>query len=486
MTSAPMVLDSMLIDGSWINAGDRQVLYIIDPATEYRIGSVPMATGADLDRALRAAEGAWLTWRDTDAWARSAVLRTAAALIRERSELIAEPLTSETGKLLAEARAEVLAAADQFDWYADEARRIYGRTVDGHSRDTRLLVLRQPVGPVAAFTAWNFPALLPARKIAPALAAGCSVIIKPAEESPMTMLAVAGCLVDAGLPAGVLNVVTGDPSTISRHLLASTVIRKVSLTGSVPVGRILLHLAADRILPVSMELGGHAPVLVFADADLDRVVDLCVAAKFRNCGQVCISPTRFFVQDAIAGDFLSAFAARVATLRVGDPRLSETDVGPLANARRRDTVEGLVSQAVSMGATILTGGHRCDPTGTGRGFFFAPTVLGGVDDSMAIMCEEPFGPVAPVTTFSDLADGIAKANSTPYGLAGYVFTNDLPTAFAASEGLELGMVGVNHFAIATAEAPFGGMKESGYGREGGSEGIDSYTVTKYLNLRLGS
>ncbi len=481
-----MVLDSMLIDGSWIGAGDRQVLDIIDPATEQRIGSVPVATGADLDRALQAAERAWLTWRDTDSWARSALLRTAAALIRERAALIAEPLTSETGKPLAEARAEVLATADQFDWYADEARRIYGRTVDGHSRDNRLLVLRQPVGPVAAFTAWNFPALLPARKIAPALAAGCSVILKPAEEAPMTMLAVAGCLVDAGLPAGVLNVVTGDASTISRHLLASPVIRKVSLTGSVPVGRALLHLAADRILPMSMELGGHAPVLVFADADLDRVVDLCVAAKFRNCGQVCISPTRFFVQDAIAGEFLAALAERVAVLRVGDPRSADTDVGPLANARRRDAVEGLVSQAVSRGATIAAGGHRCDPTGTGRGFYFAPTVLGGVDDSMAIMREEPFGPVAPVATFSDLADGLAKANATPYGLAGYVFSNHLPTVFAASEGLEVGMVGVNHFAIATAEAPFGGVKESGYGREGGSEGIDSYTVTKYLNLRLGS
>jgi succinate-semialdehyde dehydrogenase/glutarate-semialdehyde dehydrogenase len=268
--------------------------------------------------------------------------------------------------------------------------------------------------------------------------------------------------------------------------LTSTVIRKVSLTGSVPVGRTVLHLAADRILPVSLELGGHAPVIVFADTDIDRVVDLCVAAKFRNCGQVCISPTRFFVQNAIAGEFLAAFASRVAALRVGDPRSADTDVGPLANTRRRDTVEGLVSEAVSKGATIEAGGHRCDPTGSGRGFFFAPTVLGGVDDSMAIMREEPFGPIAPVGTFVDLADGLAKANSTPYGLAGYVFTNDLPTAFAASEGLEVGMVGVNHLAIATAEAPFGGVKESGYGREGGSEGIDSYTVTKYLNLRLDS
>jgi len=474
----------MLIDGSWIAAGDRSTTEVIDPATEEVVGSVPVATKADLDRALAAAERGWHVWRDTDAWTRSAILRTAAALVRERADQIAELLTCETGKLLAEAEAEVLAAADQFDWCADESRRIYGRTVEGRSRDTRVLVLRQPVGPVAAFTAWNFPALLPSRKVAPALAAGCSIIVKPAKESPMTMIAIAGCLVDAGLPAGVLNVVTGDPTAISEHLLASPVIRKVSLTGSLPVGRILMSLAADRILPLSLELGGHAPVLVFPDADLDTTVDLCVAAKFRNCGQVCISPTRFFVHEAIASDFVSRFVVRAAALRVGDPRLAHTDVGPLANARRRDAVEGLVGDAVSKGAALATGGRRCDPCGTGRGFFFEPTVLTDVEDSMAIMRDEPFGPVAPIATFSDLAEGLARANATPYGLAGYVFSRDLRTAFAASEGLEVGMVGVNNLVIASAEAPFGGVKGSGFGREGGSEATEPYTVTKYVNLRL--
>ena len=484
MTPAAVVLDSMLIDGRWVAAGGRPVIEVIDPATEHPVGSVPVATTADLDRALAAAERGWHVWRDTDAWTRSAVLRAAAILVRERAADIAEPLTSETGKPLAEAKAEVLAAADQFDWYADEARRIYGRTVDGHSRHTRTLVLRQPVGPVAAFTAWNFPALLPARKVAPALAAGCSIIVKPAEESPMTMLALAHCLVDAGLPDGVLNVVTGDPAAISQHLVASEVIRKLSLTGSLPVGRKLMHLAADRILPASMELGGHAPVLVFPDADLRAAVDLCVAAKFRNCGQVCISPTRFFVHESVASEFASLLASQASALRVGDPRKSDTDVGPLASARRRDAVEALVADATAKGAALATGGRRCDPSGTGRGYFFEPTVLSGVDDSMTIMHEEPFGPVAPVATFTDVANGLSLANATPYGLAGYVFTRDLNIAFAVSDGLEVGMVGVNDLVIATAEAPFGGVKGSGFGREGGSEGTEPYTVTKYVNLRL--
>jgi succinate-semialdehyde dehydrogenase/glutarate-semialdehyde dehydrogenase len=484
VSTVSVVLDSMLIDGSWIAPGDRSVIEVVDPATEEVVGSIPVATNADLERALAAAERGWHVWRETDAWTRCAVLRTAAALIRERADHIAGALTGETGKPLAEAKGEVLAAADQFDWCADEARRIYGRTVDGHSRDTRLLVLRQSVGPVAAFTAWNFPALLPSRKVAPALAAGCSIIVKPAKESPMTMLALAHCLVDAGLPDGVLNVVTGDPAAISEHLLASPVIRKVSLTGSLAVGRLLMSLASDRVLPVSMELGGHAPVLVFPDANLDAAVDLCVTAKFRNCGQVCISPTRFFVHEAIASDFVERFVARASALRVGDPRLPGTDVGPLASARRRDAVEGLVADAVAKGAVLACGGRRCDPCGTGRGFFFEPTVLTGVEDGMAVMRDEPFGPLAPVATFSDLDAVLARANATPYGLAGYVFTRDLATAFAASEGLEVGMVGVNNLVIATAEAPFGGVKGSGFGREGGSEATEPYTITKYVNLRL--
>ncbi len=479
-----MALDRMLIDGTWTSASDGAALDVVDPTTEEPLGTVPAASGDDLDRALDAARRGFAEWREADAWTRSATLRRVAGVLAGRAEAIAGVMTAETGKPLAQSRAEVSSTVDQFDWYADEARRIYGRTIDGHSRDTRLMVLAQPVGPVAAFTAWNFPALLPARKIAPALAAGCSVIVKPAEEAPRTTLSLAEACVEAGLPAGALNVVTGDPSTISAHLLASDVIRKVSLTGSVPVGRTLLRLAADRILPLTMELGGHAPVLVFPDADLDAAAELCVVAKFRNCGQVCISPTRFFVHDSIAPAFTERFVAGTHRLAVGDPTDPSTDVGPLASARRRDAVEGLVADAHDLGATVATGGRRCDPLGTGRGFFFEPTVLTDVAADMRVMQEEPFGPVAPLTTFTDLDDGLSQANATPYGLAGYVFTRDLRTAHLAGEGLEVGMVGINHFALATAEAPFGGVKQSGWGREGGREGIEAYTVTKYLNLRM--
>jgi succinate-semialdehyde dehydrogenase/glutarate-semialdehyde dehydrogenase len=474
----------MLIDGSWVGASDREAIEVIDPATEEAIGTVPVAGEADLEDALDAAERSWRDWRDTDAWARSTVLRATAALVRARADDIAATLTAEAGKPLAESRAEVLAAADQFDWCADEARRIYGRIVDGHSRANRILVMRQPVGPVAAFSAWNFPALLPSRKIAPALAAGCSIIVKPTEEAPLTMLAIARCAVEAGVPAGVLNVVTGDPAMISEHLIASPVIRKVSLTGSIAVGRRLLGLAAERVLPVSMELGGHAPVLVFADADLDAAVERSVTAKFRNCGQVCISPSRFFVHEQVAGRFATELAKRTAALRVGDPRHERTEVGPLSSSRRRDAVERLVADALDKGATLSSGGRRCDPNGDGRGFYFEPTVLNGVDESMAVMREEPFGPIAPVTSFSDLDEALERANATSYGLAGYVFTSDLSTAFAASEGLEVGMVGVNNLVIATAEAPFGGVKQSGFGREGGSEGIEAYLTSKYVNMRL--
>jgi succinate-semialdehyde dehydrogenase / glutarate-semialdehyde dehydrogenase len=474
----------MLIDGGWVDADGRSRIEVVDPATEDVVGTVPVATASDLDAALGAAERAWRRWSGTDVWARSRILRDLAGNIRERVADVASTLTSETGKPLAEARAEVLTAADQFDWYADETRRIYGRTVDGHARETRMMVLHQAVGPVAAFTTWNFPALLPARKVAPALAAGCSVIVKPAEETPMTMLALAECAVAAGLPPGVLNVVTGDPAVISEHLLSSPVIRKVSLTGSLPVGQAVLRLAADRVVPVTMELSGHAPVLIFADADLEAAVELCVASKFRNCGQVCISPSRFYVQEAMAERFVRRFAQLAATLSVGDPRQESTNGGPLSNARRRDAVEGLIADAVKKGAALVTGGNRCDPSETGRGFFFEPTVLADVDESMDIMRVEPFGPVAAISTFTDLDDGLAKANANAFGLAGYVFTGNVATAFTAAEGLEVGMVGVNNFAIATAEAPFGGVKQSGFGREGGTEGIEPYLVTKYVNLRL--
>ena len=476
------VRNDMYIGGQWTPASDGARREIINPATEEAVDSVPVATAADLDRALEAAERAWRAWREVDAWTRSAAVRRVGVLLRERADAIAEVLTEEQGKPVAESRAEVMAAADLYDWFADEARRIYGRIIDGHSRAHRLLVMRQPVGPVAAFSPWNFPLLLTSRKVAPSLAAGCSIIVKPAIEAPRTNLCLAEACHDAGIPAGLVNVVTGNSAQISRHLVASPVIRKVSLTGSVPVGQEILRMCADEIKMVSMELGGHSPVLVFEDADVDEAAEICARGKFRNNGQVCIAASRFYVQTAVADRFTERFKQVTGSLRLGNGRDPDTEIGPLANLRRLEATEAIVGDAVGKGATIVCGGGRAEEFE--RGYFYRPTVLAGVTEGMKIMTEEPFCPVAPITTFSDLEDGLAKANATEFGLAGYVFTRSTRTAFLASEGLETGMVGVNNLVIATAEIPFGGIKKSGFGREGGAEGIESYTVTKYVNLLL--
>ncbi len=472
----------MYIGGEWVAASDGNRMDVIDPATEEVIDSVPVATAEDLDRALEAARSGWQSWREVDAWSRSAVVRKIGELLRERTDVIARTMTAEQGKPLAEAAGEVGGAADSFDWHADEARRIYGRIIDGPSRDHRLLVIRQSIGPVAAFTPWNFPILLPSRKIAPALAAGCSIILKPAEETPRTALLLAECCAEAGVPAGVVNVVTGNPAEISRHLLASDTIRKVSVTSSVPVGREVLRNAAEGIKPVTLELGGHSPVLVFADVDPAAAAEVCARGKFRNNGQVCIAASRFYVHEKIAAAFTERFVAVVESLRVGNGRDEGVDVGPLSNARRLEAAESLVADAVAKGAEVKTGG--CRPPEFERGFFYRPTVLGNVDTSMRIMSEEPFCPVAPIATFASFDEAIEKANSTEFGLAGYVFTNDTKTAFLAAEQLDVGMVGVNELVLATADVPFGGIKLSGYGREGGSEGMGSYTVAKYIKLKL--
>jgi succinate-semialdehyde dehydrogenase/glutarate-semialdehyde dehydrogenase len=472
----------LYIGGEWCPSSDGKALDIRDPATGKLIDRVAVASTADVERALTAAHESWRDWRRVDAWSRAAILRRVGGLVLERREEIAATMTEEQGKPLAEARAEVGAAAEQFDWYADEARRIYGRVVPSHSASTRIFVAREPVGPVAAFTAWNFPALLPARKIAPALAAGCSIVLKPAEEAPRTALALALACHDAGVPAGIVNVVVGDPAQISAQLLSSEVIRKVTLTGSVPVGQHLLRLAADGVKSVTMELGGHAPVLVLADADIDRAVETCVAAKFRNCGQVCISPTRFYVHESIHDAFVERVVERVRTLAIGPGASPETEVGPLANQRRLTATEELVREAVAQGAAVRTGGRRFETLPDG--YFYEPTVLTDATDSMRVMREEPFGPIMPIVRFSSLEDAVSRANSTEYGLAGYLFTRDLSAAHRTAEELEVGMVGINNLLIATAEAPFGGVKRSGFGREGGSEGIEGYTVVKYVNVHL--
>lgn len=476
------VPNQMYIDGEWADASDGATIDIVNPADETVLDAVPAATASDLDRTLAAAERAWRSWREVDAWTRSARLRKAADWLRAHQAEIADTLTDEQGKTTGECQGEVNAAADQFDWYADEARRIYGRVIDAHSRSNRLLVIRQPIGPVAAFSPWNFPALLTARKIAPAIAAGCSIIVKPPIEAPRTTLYLARACEAAEIPPGVINMVTGRSSFISEHLLASDIIRKVSLTGSVPVGQELLRQCAQGVKAASMELGGHSPVLVFADADIEDAATTCARGKCRNNGQVCIAASRFFVQETVFEQFVEKFVAVMKSQRLGYGKDPDTTVGPLANLRRLQTTEALVADAVEKGAVVRCGGKR--PDGFSRGFWYEPTALTNVNQSMRIMYEEPFCPVAPIASFSDLEDGLAKANATEFGLAGYVFTTNTRTAFLASEGIEAGMIGVNTILLATAEIPFGGVKKSGFGREGGSEGIESYTIAKHINIQL--
>jgi succinate-semialdehyde dehydrogenase/glutarate-semialdehyde dehydrogenase len=472
----------LYIDGEWTPAKGGATKQVFDPATEDEIGKISDASAEDLDRALASAERGFALWRQTGTWERAAKLRKVADLIRERVDQIATVMSIETGKPLAEAKGETNGAADQFEWYSEEAKRIYGQIIGSRTPDSRLAVIYQPVGVIAAFSAWNFPALLPARKIAAALAAGCSVIIKPAGEAPGSCALLVQACHDAGIPAGALNFVTGRSSMIAKHLIGSPIVRKVSVTGSVPVGKEILHLAADGVKKVSMELGGHGPVIVFEDADAEKAAEVCAATKFRNCGQVCISPTRFYVHEKNYDAFSSRFAEVAKSIKIGRGLDEGVQMGPMANARGLETIKTMVDDAVEKGATVLAGGHPAKDFN--RGYFFEPTVLGNVPDNAMVMTEEPFGPIAPLTTFTDYDDVMKRANSLPFGLAGYIFSNNLATATRACEDLEVGMVGVNEMLLATAEAPFGGIKESGMGREGGSLGIHDYLEAKYVKMKL--
>ena len=466
----------LLIDGVRGEAADRNTQPVVNPATGEEIGQLPHATPADLDHALAAAQRAFPTWRDLTAYERSAILRKGAALIRERSEEIATQQTLEQGKLYRDSLAEVVGCADIIEWYAEEGRRAYGRVIPARTAGGRSYVIRQPIGPVAAFTPWNFPATIPTRKMGAALAAGCTMIIKPAEETPTTTLLLAQALIDGGVPAAALNVVFGVPNDISTYLIASPVIRKVSFTGSTAVGKELGKLAAAGMKRTTMELGGHAPVIIFGDANLEKAVTMCALGKMRNGGQVCIAPTRFFAHENLYEAFVSKMGAIVSQLKIGDGFHSESNVGPLANPRRVDAMERLVADAVAKGARLITGGKRVP----GKGFFFQPTVLADVPPNADIMNEEPFGPVAVIAKFSTFESVVVEANRLPYGLAGYAFTESLATATAISDSLEVGMVGINGFGITLPETPFGGVKESGHGSEGGSEGLTDYMITKTI------
>lgn len=465
----------LFIAGKWQNASDGRTLAVINPATGKEIGRVAHSTRQDLDRALEAAQRGFESWRGMTPHERGRVMRKAAALLRERAPQIAPVLTLEQGKPLAEATGEVLMGADIIEWFAEEGTRIYGRIVASRTNPAiRQMVLRDPVGPVAAFTPWNFPINQVVRKVGAALAAGCSMLVKGPEETPAAPAALVQAFADAGLPEGVLGLVYGDPAEISSYLIAHPVIRKVTFTGSTPVGKQLASLAGQHMKRATMELGGHAPVIVAEDADVALAAKLAAGAKFRNAGQVCISPSRFLVHRSIAEGFAKALAAHASTLRVGNGLDADTQMGPLANARRMVAMQQLTRDAVHRGATVLAGGEP----GAGEGNFWRPTVLMNVPTEAAVFNDEPFGPVAAVQAFDSLDNAIKEANRLPYGLAGYAFTNSLRTADELTRKLEVGMLWINMPAVPSAEMPFGGLKDSGYGSEGGPEALEAY-----LNVR---
>jgi succinate-semialdehyde dehydrogenase/glutarate-semialdehyde dehydrogenase len=467
----------LFIGGQWLTAQDRATAAVVNPATGDEIGQVPLATVEDLDHALEVARLSFDQWRQTVPDQRAKILKRAADLILERAPHIAAQMTLEEGKPLRESLDEVTRAAEYFEWFAESARRIDGRVVPANRPGVLQLVKRQAIGPVAAFTPWNFPAITPARKLSAALAAGCSVVLKPGEESPSTALALARALDDAGLPKGVLQVVFGVPDQVSSHLIASPIIRKVTFTGSVPIGRLLSARAAEGVKPITLELGGHGPVLVFADADIEKAAVEGVANRFRGTGQVCISSTRFLIQREAYADFVEHFVAATQALKIGDGMDPQTQVGPLANPRQLAKMEQLIADAVEKGARVLAGGEALP----GAGFFFQPTVLADVPMSARIMHEEPFGPIAILMPFDELSDGLQEANRLPYGLSAYAFTSNARTAIDVADGLEAGMIGINQYRIVATELPFGGMKESGHGSEGGIEGIEHYLTNKFIS-----
>lgn len=476
MIATPYEALALYIDGQWLPSVNRGGVDIINPATGMVLGVLPMATDAEIDHALESAARGFQLWARTAPAERCATILRAAKLVRDRERAIATVMTLEQGKPIAESRAEVIRAAELMEWAAEEGRRTYGQTIpapNGH----RYLTFMEPIGAVAALTPWNFPAVAPARKVGSSLAAGCSCILKPSEQTPGTAVALVRAFVDAGLPPGVLNLVFGDPARVSSRLIASPVVRKVTFTGSVPVGKELAGLAAQSMKPCLMELGGHSPTIVFADADIQKIAKASVTAKFRNAGQVCTSPTRFYIQEQAYEAFTREFARNCKALTLGDGMEPATQLGPLASKRRMDAIEALVQDAKSQGAKVLAGGMR---DSRGHGHFFRPTALGEVPLSARIMWEEPFGPVAAFRPFKTVDEVLEQANSLPFGLAAYTFTSSIRTAQAVSSGLACGIVGVNSFAGSNPETPFGGVKDSGYGREGGVEGVRAYMTCKFV------
>jgi succinate-semialdehyde dehydrogenase/glutarate-semialdehyde dehydrogenase len=467
---------SLYIDGQFIRGEGRREQDVLNPATGEVLARLPHATPEDLDRALAAAARAFEGWKKTSPLERIQVLRKVAELARERAGDIGRAMTLDQGKPLAESVGEVKVCAEHAEWHAEECRRIYGRVIPARSAGVRQFVLREPVGVCAAFTPWNFPFNQAIRKIAAAVGAGCTIILKGPEEAPSAVVALARLFHDAGLPPGVLNLVWGVPAEVSEHLIQSPVVRKISFTGSVAVGRQLAARAASLMKRSTMELGGHAPVIVCDDADVEAAVRQLVPFKFRNAGQVCISPTRFYVQERVYERFVAEFVARTQALKVGDGLLPESRMGPLAQARRVRAVAGFVDDAQTRGARVLAGGAPLP----GVGNFYAPTVIADLPEDARLMTEEPFGPVAGLVRFKTLDEALQRANRLPFGLASYAFTGSSKNAQSIANGLEAGMVSINHIGLALAETPFGGIKDSGIGSEGGSESFDGYLNTKFV------
>ncbi len=477
MVSVPVYKNvKLFINGAWADAADGRTLPVLNPATGEILGTVAHAGRADLDRALDAAQAGFAAWRKVPALERSKVMRKAAALLRERAEDIARTMTMEQGKPFAEAKGEVLSGGDVIEWFAEEGRRAYGRVIPGRAEGALQYTLKEPVGPVAAFTPWNFPVNQAVRKVSAALAAGCSVILKAPEETPGSPAGLIQAFADAGVPAGVVNLVYGNPAEISSYLIPHPVIRKVSFTGSTAVGKQLAAMAGLHMKRATMELGGHAPAFVFDDADIGTASKMMATLKFRNAGQVCVSPTRFLVQRKVFDAFVDGFSTVAKSLKVGDGLDPQSNMGPLANGRRLDALDALIADAVEHGATVRTGGKRIG----NKGNFFEPTILTGLSRDARIMNEEPFGPVALMVPFDSVEEGMAEANRLPYGLAAYAFTRSTVTASAVTTGIESGMISFNGAALGLPEVPFGGIKDSGYGSEGGLEALEAYLNVKMV------
>jgi len=470
------------INGKWQQSSNKETYDVLNPATEEVIGKASKASSLDVEEALKSAEKGFELWKKFSPWDRSAIIRKIADLIRKKNNNLAKWMTLETGKPLAEGLAEVSGSADIFEWNAEETKRIYGQTVQSRFENTRVIINYEPIGVVAALSPWNFPLILAARKISTALAAGCSVICKPDVITPGTVMELVNIINQCGVPPGVVNLLSGDPASIASQLIASDIIKKISLTGSTRVGKIILKQAAEKIQRVTMELSGHAPFIVHEDANVEKATDMAIATKYRNNGQVCISPSRFYIHESKKEQFTKSFVDKTLKLKIGNGMDKATQLGPITTKKRLEEIENLVETTKKEGGKILCGGKR--PPGFNKGYFYEPTIFDNIKDDFKIMTIEPFGPLTPILIFKNFDEVIKRANNQVAGLAGYVCTNSIELANKTSEALETGMVAVNTPFISNAETPFGGIKQSGYGREGGSIGIKDYLNIKYTHLGL--